>query len=242
MSSQKSQPVAVFDIDGTIFRSSLLIKLVEELVARGDFPEEARAKYQKYENAWVERRGSYEEYITKVIDSFMKHLKGVPYKNFESAAKAVAKKDLPLRYRYTSELMQKLKKKGYFILAISQSPWTVLEDFCKSLGFDKVYGRFYEIDADEVLTGKVRSEELISDKAGILKRAVLKNGLSLKDAYAVGDTEGDISMLSVVDNPVCFNPNKALATVAKKKGWLIVVERKDTAYEWDTKKGTVKIL
>ncbi len=47
----------------------------------------------------------------------------------------------------------------------------------------------------------------------------------------MGDTETDISFLKMVDNPICFNPNKNLYNYAKKKGWEIVVERKDVIYK-----------
>ena len=234
--------VAVFDIDGTIFRSSLLIKLVEELVRRGDFPESARTLYKGYEEAWIERQGSYEDYIMKVVESFTSHMKGLPYTALHEAAKTVNAKDKNIRYLYTSKLIRDLKKQGYFLLAVSQSPWAVLHDFCAMLGFDKVYGRFYELDSEERFTGNVVSEELISDKSAIVRRAAEKHGLTLEGSYAVGDTEGDIPMLSIVENPICFNPNAKLAKVARKNGWTIVIERKDVLYHWDGITGAMRIL
>ena len=236
------KPLAVFDIDGTIFRSSLLIKLVEELIARGDFPRSARDVYKKYQDAWIGRKGSYEDYIEKVISAFTDNLKGLPYDALREASEKVAKAEQDLRYRYTSSLISRLKKEGYFLLAVSQSPWSVLEDFCKSLGFDKVYGRFYELGPNERLTGEVRGEELISDKAAIVRRAVRKHNLMLEGSYGVGDTDGDIPMLSVVEHPICFNPNIKLAQAARKNSWNIVIERKDVIYEWSGKTGTMKIL
>jgi HAD superfamily hydrolase (TIGR01490 family) len=238
----KKQKVAVFDIDGTIFRSSLLIKLVEELIARGDFPESSREVYQKYENAWVTRSGTYEEYIQKIIDTFTQHVAGLPYQKLYEAAQSVNEKQNAIRYRYTSALLKKLKEENYFLLAVSQSPWAVLEGFCKTLGFDKVYGRFYEVDEQELLTGKVRSEELISDKAAIVRRACEKNNLTLEGSIAVGDTEGDIPMLSIADRAICFNPNAKLAEAARMNGWDIVIERKDVIYEWSGKDGAMRIV
>lgn len=228
---ETKRPVAVFDIDGTIFRSSLLIKLVDELISRGDFPEQAKDMYQKQFNAWIERTGTYEDYIGGVIVSFTTYIKGLPYSSLFDAAKAVNEKEHGLRYRYTSRLLVELKEQGYYLLAVSQSPWTVLEDFCKSLGFEKVYGRFYEQDENEKLTGVVRDEHLIADKASIVKRAVEKHNLTLEGSIAVGDTEGDIPMLSIVERAICFNPNYKLASVAREKGWDIVIERKDAICE-----------
>ena len=242
METNEQKKVAVFDIDGTIFRSSLLIKLVEELVARGDFPASASDLYKPTEEAWVQRHGTYEDYIMKVVESFTTNLKGLPYSALYDAAKVVSAKERDLRYRYTSKLITELKAQGYFLLAVSQSPWAVLEDFCKSLGFDKVYGRFYELDETEHFTGQVKSEELISDKAAIVRRAAEKHGLTLEDSYTVGDTEGDIPMLAIASHPICFNPNAKLAAEARKNGWTIVIERKDVIYEWSGKEGTMRIL
>jgi HAD superfamily hydrolase (TIGR01490 family) len=242
MGTEPKKKVAVFDIDGTIFRSSLLIKLVDELISRGDFPASARDVYQKYQDAWVGRKGSYEDYIEKVITAFTDHLKGLPYNSLKDASDSVAKAQQDLRYRYTSSLITKLKSEGYFLLAVSQSPWAVLEDFCKSLGFDKVYGRFYELGPNDRLTGEVRSEALISDKAAIVRRALHKHNLTIEGSFGVGDTDGDIPLLSLVENPICFNPNTKLAKIARASGWNIVIERKDVIYEWSGKTGEMKIL
>ena len=58
-----------------------------------------------------------------------------------------------------------------------------------------------------------------------------KENLTLKDSIGVGDTEGDIPLLKMVEIPICINPNKNLFAVAMKEGWRIVVERKDVIYK-----------
>ncbi|MBU1519228.1 HAD family phosphatase [Patescibacteria group bacterium] len=222
--------VAIFDIDGTIFRSSLLIELVESLVDEDVFPKTTRSIYKKERINWLNRKGSYEQYITAVITAFLKNIKGVPYKEFKRVVKIVISNQKDMVYQYTRDLVKELKSKKYYLLAISQSPKGILDEFCKQLGFDKIYGRFYEIGNTECFTGKVISENLIADKANILRRAIEKEQLTLKHSIAVGDTEGDIEMLKMVDNPICFNPNSALLKVAQRNGWKIIVERKDVVY------------
>lgn len=227
----KKKKVAIFDIDGTIFRSSLLIELVEVMIEEGLFKRSSRKEYDKEEKEWLDRKGDYESYINAVIKVFMKNIKGVSYDDFEKAVKIVIKRYNSRIYRHTRDLIGKLKKKNYFLLAISQSPKGILDEFCEKLGFDKVYGRFYETDSDGKFTGNVVGEELIKDKANIVRRAIEKENLTLEDSMGVGDTEGDISFLEMVAEPICFNPNSKLYEYAKKKGWRIVVERKDVVYE-----------
>src|SRR3989338_5362766 len=229
--AKASKKLAVFDIDGTIFRSSLFIELVEEMVRKEIFPREVRSRYEKQYRMWLERRGSYEDYLNAMIAAFMENLKGVPYDEFEKAGEAVAMANKNKVYRYTRDLIKTLKKRGYFLLAISQSPKGTLDAFCKRLGFNKIYGRFYELGPTDKFTGEVVDLHLISNKANIVKRAIQKEDLSLKDSYGIGDTDVDIPMLELVDNPICFNPNAKLYRYAKLNGWKVVVERKDVIYE-----------
>src|SRR3990167_3792943 len=65
----------------------------------------------------------------------------------------------------------------------------------------------------------------------ILKRAVEKEELTLKNSIGVGDTEADIAFLKLVERPIAFNPNLKLYKYAKKAGWTIVTERKDVIYK-----------
>lgn len=223
--------VAIFDIDGTIFRSSLLIELVERLVAQGVFPTKTPDLYARSHREWLDRNGSYEAYINDVVRAFEENIKGVAYDDFAKAAKEIVEEKQDRVYRYTRDLVKELKEDGYFLLAISQSPKGILDEFCGNMGFDKVYGRFYELGPTDRFTGEVIDVHLIGNKANIVKRAVEKERLTLHGSVGVGDTEGDISLLEMVERPICFNPNAALYKVAKRNGWKVVVERKDVVYE-----------
>ncbi len=224
------QKVAIFDIDGTIFRSSLLVELTEAMVEEGIFPKKALDIYQKQYQQWLNRQGSYQDYIMAVVKTFEKNIIGVNHADFTAVAKKVINLQKDRVYQYTRDLVLKLKKKNYYLLAISHSPKEILDEFCSNLGFDKVYGRIYEYDAHKKFTGKTLFIDLISNKANILRRFIEKENLSLAGSFGVGDSESDISFLTFVENPICFNPNKKLYDHAKKAKWQIAVERKDVIY------------
>lgn len=223
--------VAIFDIDGTIFRSSLLIELVEVLIERGTFPLLVRKEYEQEKIRWLDRKGDYEAYIMAVVEVFMRHIKGVSYTEFMAVAKIVVDRYRNRTYLFTEKLIQDLKKKNYYLLAVSQSPKGVLDLFCKELGFDKVYGRFYELDSTDCFTGRIEDEHIISNKAVVVRRAIEKEELTLEGSVGVGDTEGDVGFLELVERPICFNPNLKLWEHAKRNGWEVFVERKDVVYE-----------
>ncbi len=225
------RPVAFFDIDGTVFRSSLLIELVEALVRNSVFPPEVTRGYEREFAAWQNREGTYESYINAVIRTFLAHIKGVHYSDFADIGEQTVLEQSKRVYRYTRDLIADLKRKNYYIVAISQSPKTVLDVFCNEYGFDKVYGRMYEIGPQDCFTGMVTDVHLIENKANIVKRVFEQNDqLTPEESVAVGDTEGDISLLEMVEQPICFNPNQALYTHATLQGWKVVVERKDVIY------------
>lgn len=227
----KLRKVAIFDIDGTIFRSSLLIEIVDVLIELKLIPVSVRTEYEKEKASWLDRKGDYDAYIMGVVSVFVKYLKGMKEDDFNRAANLVVERYRNRVYVFTRELIRDLKKKNYFLLAISNSPKGILDIFCRDFGFDKVYGRLYEVNQKGRYTGNIVDEFMIANKANLLRRAVKRNSLTLKDSVGVGDTESDITFLKLVDHPICFNPNMKLYKHAKRAKWGIAVERKNVIYE-----------
>jgi len=223
--------VAVFDVDGTIFRSSLLIEVVEALIESGAFPANVVRLFERQQIEWLDREGDYQSYIDAVVEAFRKHLKGVSYAQLAAAGERVVELHFKRTYRYTRDLLKDLKARGYYLLAVSHSPKIVLDEFCPRLGFDKSYGMMYEVGPQDFFTGEVMDEHLIGNKANIVKRALERENLTLQHSVGVGDTESDIPFLELVAKPICFNPNKKLYRYAKLHKWNVVVERKDVIYE-----------
>lgn len=227
----KKRKIAVFDIDGTLFRSSLAIELVDRLIEEGVFPWEEKDSYEEEYRRWIERRGDYKSYIDKVASVFHRRIKGVPYQAVADIAGEIIEEQRHHVYTYTRDLIRDLKRKGYFLLAISRSPKFIVDGFAHEAGFDKSYGMFFTSGASGNFTGEVEDKDIIENKSAIVQRVVRKENLTLEGSVGVGDTEHDIQMLEMVDRPIAFNPNQRLYAHAKRRGWEIVVERKDVIYE-----------
>jgi HAD superfamily hydrolase (TIGR01490 family) len=224
------QKLAIFDIDGTIFRSSLLIEVTNALIAEGIFPASARRVYQQSFENWLNRKDSYDAYIADVVRAFDKHIAGVRRSTFLRVVRKVIGYQKHRVYRYTRDMVKKLHQQKYLLLAISHSPRDLVVEFTKHWGFHRVYGRIFELDAHQRFTGRVLHASIIGDKAAMLRHAVAHEGLPLKGSIGLGDSEADIPMLKLVDTPICFNPNSILFRYAKRVGWRVVVERKDVVY------------
>ena len=133
-------------------------------------------------------------------------------------------------YRFTRDLIKKLKAKNYFLVAISGSPSYIVEKYAEAIGFNLFFGTELEIK-DGQFTGKIKSLDSAFNKAKIVKNLAIASGADLKASMAIGDTEGDIKMLTLVGQPMAFNPNFGLARFAKKHHWPVVAERKDVIYK-----------
>jgi HAD superfamily hydrolase (TIGR01490 family) len=224
----KKQKIAVFDIDGTIFRSSLQRELIMALVRYEVFPAIVKKELEQNYFSWVNRQGSYEDYIEQVVKSYAKRITGVSVEDVKRVAQIVIEQQKSRVYTYTRELIEKLRP-THKLVAISGSPSEIVEEFNKFYKFDAVFGMTFQIH-DGRYTGEVL-EVPVRNKKKILQKYLFEKNLKLTGSVGVGDSESDASFLEMVSKPICFNPNQNLYKIAKRMGWEIVVERKDVIYK-----------
>jgi HAD superfamily hydrolase (TIGR01490 family) len=223
-----AKKIAVFDIDGTLYRWQLFHELVEELTMAEVFPDNT---FREVDTAWNDWRGGnlhFHGYESLVVETLMKYLPLIPVATFEAACDKVIAQSSHKLHAYPKKLLRDLKKEGYTIVAISGSQQELLDRFAEKHGIDIAIGAVYE-RKDGRFTGET-SRITIGRKAVILEELVREHGFSLKDSVAIGDSDGDIELLSAVEKPIAFNPSEGLFTHAKTVGWPIVVERKNIAY------------
>ena len=227
----KKNKIAIFDIDGTIFRKNLHFELIDELTWLKVFPREARNILTKLYVNWLEHKGTYEAYRSALVELYAHYIKGCSPKDVEKASKIVIPFYENRTYIFAENLIADLKKKRYNIIAVSGSPSEIVEEYNRRhLNFNAVFGSVYEIDSRGFYTGRAIFEPT-KDKGAVVRQYIFENNLTLEDSYGVGDTESDESFLELVKNPIAFNPNHNLKEIAIKRGWRIVVEKKDVIYE-----------
>ncbi|TXH02077.1 MAG: HAD-IB family hydrolase [Candidatus Moraniibacteriota bacterium] len=232
----KEQKIAVFDIDGTIFRKNLHFELINELAWLNIFPNEIRRKLTEVYTNWLEHEGTYEDYRKALVELYAEHIKGVSEEAVRKAAKIVIPFQAKRTYIFAEDLIKNLREQGYHFLAVSGSPQEIVEEYNNHyLHFDHVFGSIYEQNEQGLYTGIAEFEPSLN-KADVVKQYVYEHGFSLDDSYGVGDTESDGSFLRLVTHPIAFNPNQNLKSLAENEGWRIVVEKKDVIYEVNSKK------
>lgn len=227
---KKSNKLAVFDIDGTIFRKNLHFELINELVWFKVFPNSIRDSLTRIYTDWLEHEGTYEMYRKALVDLYAKFIKGCSEEDVRRAAEVVVGFQGKRTYIFAEDLIARLRREEYHIIAVSGSPIEVVEAYNRShLKFDAVFGSVYATD-DGIYTGEA-SFEPSRNKGELVKQYLFEHNLTFDDSYGIGDTESDGSFLRLVEHPVAFNPNSNLKKLAEKEGWRIVVEKKDVVYE-----------
>ena len=228
--------IAVFDIDGTVYREAMSFIVAEELLTGPDFKEEAKILASARHT--YKSRGSTEAYWTynkTILDVFKKALRHTTPEQLDTVIASLLTNKSDYCYAYTVQLIKQFKDEGRILVAISGSIANIVEPFARSLGFDYVVASGLEIKEGK-FTGE-RATETKQGKDKILKDLVAEHGLSLEGSIGVGDTHRDIPMMSVTEHPIAFNPNAALYEEAEKHGWKIVLERKNMIYELEKNSG-----
>ena len=227
----KQNKIAIFDIDGTIFRKNLQFELINELSWMNIFPRKVRDQIVSLYVDWLEHKGTYEQYRKGLVELYEKYIPGCSLKDIERASKLVVSFHQDRTYIFAEQLIHKLRQENYHLIAISGSPIEVVKEFNNShLKFDEVFGTVYGYDKNGKCTG-VSEYEPVNHKGHLVKQYIYEHGMTLEDSYGIGDTEADASLLDLVENPIAFNPNENLKAIAEKKGWRIVVEKKDVIYD-----------
>lgn len=225
----KKHKLAIFDIDGTIFRKNLHFELIDELVYMKIFEKDVRRELVQLYGHWLDHEGTYEAYRDKLVKLYEQHIKGCKQEDIVEASKIVAKFNAKRVYIFAKKKIEELSE-DHLMLVISGSPIEIVAQYAKIFKFDAHYGSVYEIDKKGVYTGNAIFEPTLN-KGAVVKQFVAENNITLGGSIGIGDTESDASFLDLVDQPIAFNPNMNLKRISEKRKWKIVVEKKDVIYE-----------
>lgn len=233
-----SNIVAFFDIDGTIYRDSLLIDHFKKLIKYEILPKEAFTKeVEEAFNKWENRQGDYETYLLEISKLYKESITGMSEKEIEFVADRLMELKSDRVYTYTRDRIKWHLDKGHLVIFISGSPDFLVSKLAKKYGVTDSKGSIYPVE-NGVYTGEVIAMWDHVSKSKEIDNFVEKYDIDLSKSYAYGDTNGDLFMLERVGNPIAINPSKELITKLNKNKNIdeklkIVVERKDTVYVLD---------
>lgn len=228
---------AVFDIDGTLIRWQLYHAITNNLAKKGLLGEGAFHELKRHRAKWKNREhtNAFKDYERQVVRLFDSSITNIDPNDLQTAIDEVVHEYKNQTYSYTRDLITELRKRKYFLLAISGSQTEIVGPIAKEYGFDDFIGSTYHKKAGR-FTGE--KEIVALDKQKALNSLIVKHSLNVDGSIGIGDTESDIPVLEKVDVPIVFNPERKLYDKAIENGWKIVIERKNVIYELEEKNGS----
>jgi len=230
---------AFFDIDGTIYRNSLLTehfkKMIKyELLDKKIYDENVKKTY----TLWSERVGDYDNYLLDLTKVYVEAIKGFSVKDNDFISDQVMKLKGNRVYKYTRDRIKWHKDQGHKVIFISGSPDFLVKRMAEKWNADDYCGSTYFIE-NGVFSGEIGPMWDSEHKIQALNKFCEKYDIDLKDSFAYGDTSGDYTMLNAVGNPIAINPSKEFFKQLRADKQLsekiqIVVERKDIIYKLDS--------
>lgn len=228
---------AFFDIDGTIFRNSLMIEHFQKLMKYEVIdPVIWYTKVKKVYHEWESRFGDFEQYLEILAKVYLDELKGVDKSYIEFIASQVINLNGDMVYKYSRDQIEWHKKENHEVFFISGSPDFLVSKMAEKYGATEFRGTVYKVDEDNKFTGEIIKMWDSESKHRILNELIEKYDVDLEKSFAYGDTTGDLSMLRMVGNPIAINPNKPLFLALREDKELssrvsIIVERKNVIYK-----------
>lgn len=227
---------AVFDIDGTLIRWQLYHAVVDRLAKQNMLGAEAHRQLHEARMIWKRREhpNAFRDYEHSLISIYENALPSLSPKAFDDVVEDIAREYKEQVYTYTRDLARTLKKKEYLLIAISGSHEELIGHVAKQYNFDLWVGTRYERK-----NGRFTGKKFVAskDKETELKKLVSTHALSFKDSVGVGDSKSDASFLRLVKQPIAFNPDRELFSIAKDSGWKVVIERKNMVYKLESRSG-----
>lgn len=229
---------AFFDIDGTIYRDSLMVehfkKLIKyEIVDQKAWVAHARETFLN----WDKRQGNYDDYLLEICNLYIKSLQNVDKSCIDFTSDQVIALKAERVYKYTRSRIKWHLDEGHKVIFVSGSPNFLVEKMAKKYDATDYIGSDY-IFEDGKFNGTVIPMWDAKSKNVAIDDFIEKYNIDLNKSYAYGDTNGDINMLKRVGNPIAINPTNELVIHMIEDDYLhnnaqIIVERKDIIYSLD---------
>ena len=230
---------AFFDIDGTIYREALITELFKKLITHEII--HGSAWYNDVQpafNAWDRRQGEYDDYLQRMVEIFKEAIVGISHEHIDLIANRVIEQKGDRVYQFTRGEIERHKKEGHKVIAISGSPYELVREMAARHGFDDFRGTIYKTDEHGKYTGEVVPMwDGVSKKKAMLELAE-QYDLDLSQCWSYGDTNGDLTMFENTGYPTAINPTRELLLHIQQEKDLaakmrVIVERKDVIYNID---------
>ncbi len=195
---------AVFDLDGTIFKFTVLEEYTKWLCAQAIFepmPREVDQTKLVWKRANTEK--NYNAHLKQLVLFFIAQIANKSVATLQEAANIVAAQQAHRQWEITRNIVEYLRA-THNVMSISLMPEWLMKPFAEDLGFVAHIGSTYV-----AREGRFTGEAYSIDKATAYSDLRPGKTTSMLDVH-MGDTVGDASLFDISRRPILFNPSWTL--------------------------------
>jgi HAD superfamily hydrolase (TIGR01490 family) len=164
--------------------------------------------------------GADEERLVRVRESMLAITKGWDRAQVRQIVRQTLLETIePIMYAEALELMELHRAAGHRVYLVSASPEEIVLPLADMLGVDGAICSRGEVDDEGRYTGRMAFYAYGEEKAIAMRELAERTGIDLAASSAYSDSATDLPMLEAVGRPVAVNADRALAKVAKERGW-----------------------
>lgn len=212
------QPLALFDMDKTMFNGMSYFPLLDAQVDAGLVSAAVSNRAHDSLDRYKQSSLGYEDLVRDLIDVYAEGLAGKPVDEVAQSTDEFFR-TTPDFFGYVAPTIRELSRSHEVVLVTGSTQFTAsavakvfgVKQFCSTIigtGNTLVNGQ-----VDSYLATRQEKREAIHH---------LTRDHPVANSLAFGDSEGDIEMLQAVQHAICIDPTPGLREAANENGWLIV--------------------
>lgn len=217
--------VAIFDFDGTLYREETYQMLMDHLkdhpLYRKRYPQFLRAIVPPYLASKAKIYPT-DKMRSRSMQLYLNALNDLTVEEVDIYFEQIAQK---MHTHFNEIIVNRLKEHAddhLHIMLVSGAYTPLLHTVLEGLPIDTIIGTDIPIT-----NGKITSKSPIYHIQGTRKnekvQLFLQNEkIDWENSFAYGDSYSDLSVLSLVGNPVAVQPDEKLRKIAKRRGWEIL--------------------
>lgn len=214
--------IAFLDFDGTLSSGYISMAFLEHMHEKELYAED---KYNEQMELLKQLKAgslSYDEWCRQWGEVWAEGLKGVSWKESRKEAKTFFNGFKSNIYQSSYRLVKLLKESSYYTVCVSVGASEVIGLAARELGMGKCYSTILR-KKKGLYTGEPCTN-LHVPGGKVSRIEEILHAEQFSKVIAIGDSVGDIGMLSLANIAVALNPSKELEAYARNRNWHVFTE------------------
>jgi HAD superfamily hydrolase (TIGR01490 family) len=222
MAAESGSAAAFFDLDKTLIEGSSAFQFGKAAYRAG-----LLGRRQLFSDAVANIRfrlhGATDADSLALRERIAASLEGTRVRDLERLGTAVLAGILPRVYPQMLTLAHEHQDAGRRAFIVTAASQELADILATVMAFDGAIGSQISAVVDGVYTGQPEGLFVYrAGKAEAIEELAAREGIDLEASYAYSDSESDLPMLEAVGHPVAVNPDRALARIARERGWQVL--------------------